>query len=96
MRVFTEKLIPRRWDDARQPTPTEVKATHIVAVPIQSASAKVRVGPPGDDDEDYNLDVWAGVLPMRTVFGELDPDPRLTGGINVPDYLLKYKESKPL
>jgi len=94
LKIFTEKLIPGRWDDARQPTPNESKATHIVSVPIDSASAKVRVGPPGDDDEDYLLDVWAGVLPMRTVFGELEADPRLTEGISVPDYIEAYAASK--
>ena len=94
LKIFTEKLIPGRWDDARQPTPNEAKATHIVSIPIDVASAKVRVGPPGDDEEDYALDVWAGVLPMRTVFGELEADPRLTDGIPVPDYIQQYAASK--
>ena len=74
LEIFTEKLIPGRWADARQPNETETKATHIVSVPIDLASAKVRVGPPGDDEEDYALDVWAGVLPMRAVFGELQAE----------------------
>lgn len=94
LEIFTEKLIPGRWDDARQPTAIESKATHIVSVEIDTASAKVRVGPPGDDDEDYNLDVWAGVLPMRTVFGELDADSQLKDGITVPSYLNAYASSK--
>lgn len=94
LEIFTEKLIPHRWDDARQPSPNEAKATHIVSIPIDSASAKIRVGPPGDDDEDYALDVWAGVLPMRTVFGELDADPRLKEGVALPDYLSAYAQSK--
>lgn len=94
LEIFTEKLIPGRWDDARLPNANEAKATHIVAVEIDMASAKVRVGPPGDDDEDYALDVWAGVLPMRTVFGELDVDPLLKEGVDVPDYLLAYQASK--
>ena len=94
LEIFTEKLIPGRWADARQPTPNEAKATHIVTVPIHSASAKVRVGPPGDDDEDYVLDVWAGVLPMRTVFGDLIVDPLLKDGLEVPPYLHDYANSK--
>lgn len=94
LEIFTEKLIPGRWDDARQPTPNESKATHIVSVPIDLASAKVRVGPPGDDDEDYSLDVWAGVLPMRTVFGELEADPLLKDGVAVPQYIEAYRDSK--
>lgn len=94
LRIFTEKLIPGRWDDARQPNPTESKATKIVRIPIDLASAKIRVGPPGDDDEDYGLDVWAGVLPMRTVFGDLVPDDRLKDGVPVPDYIHEYAATK--
>lgn len=90
LEIFTEKLIPGRWDDARKPTPNESKATLIVAMPIDLASAKVRLGPPGDDEEDYALDVWAGVLPMKTVFGDLEPDPLLKEGIPAPDYLKQY------
>jgi len=94
LEIFTDKLIPGRWDDARQPTPIESKATTIVEVPIELASAKVRVGPPGDDDDDYALDVWAGVLPMRQVFGELVVDPRLKEGVDVPKYINDYAASK--
>ena len=94
LEIFTEKLIPGRWDDARQPNATEAKATHIVSVPIDMASAKVRVGPPGDDDEDMALDVWAGVLPMRTVFGEPEADGLLKEGIEVPNYIKAYAASK--
>lgn len=93
LKIFTEKLIPGRWDDARPPSPTEAKATHIVRIPIESASAKVRVGPPGDDDKDYALDVWAGVLPMHTVFGDLTADPLLKAGVEAPDYLNDYAQS---
>ena len=88
---FTEKLIPGRWADARQPTPTEMKATTIVAVTIESASAKIRTGPPKDDEEDYALPIWAGVLPIHQQTGVLEADPLLTEGIGVPDYLLRYQ-----
>ena len=94
LEIFTEKLIPHRWDDARQPSAKEEKATHIVSIPIESASAKVRVGPPGDDDEDYALDVWAGVLPMQTVFGKLEADPLLKEGVDVPTYVVDYANSR--
>lgn len=94
LQIFTDKLIPGRWDDARQPTPLESKATTIVEIPIELASAKVRVGPPGDDDEDYALDVWAGVLPMRKIFGDLVVDPRLKEGIDVPQYINDYAASR--
>ena len=64
MHAFTERLIPGRWDDARQPNEVEIKATSVVAIPIELASAKIRTGPPGDDDEDMALSVWAGVIPI--------------------------------
>lgn len=95
LRIFTEKLVPGRWDDARQPNVTESKATKIVRVPIDLASAKVRIGPPGDDDEDYALDVWAGVLPMHTVFGRFKPDDKLKDGVDIPQYLHDYAATKP-
>ncbi len=94
LKIFTEKLIPGRWDDARIPNAKEAKATHIVSIPIESASAKIREGGPGDDEEDYALDVWAGVLPMQPVFGELIADNRLKEGISVPDYLAEYAQSR--
>ena len=93
LRIFTDKLIPARWDDARQPTPNESKATTIVRIPIDLASSKIRTGAPKDEKEDYDLDVWAGVLPMRTVFGELEADPVLKEGIEVPSYLTDYAKS---
>lgn len=87
---FTEKLIPGRWDDARRPNDNELKATHVVSIPIDMASAKVREGMPSDDEADYDLDVWAGVVPMHTVFGDLIADDRLKDGIPSPDYLHTY------
>jgi len=84
---FTEKLIPGRWADARQPTPVEMKATAVVRVEIENASAKIRTGPPGDDEEDLSLPVWSGLLPIQTTFGQPEPAPDLTAGIAVPDYL---------
>jgi nitroimidazol reductase NimA-like FMN-containing flavoprotein (pyridoxamine 5'-phosphate oxidase superfamily) len=90
MANFTNKLIPGRWDDARQPNKNEMKATAVVAIPIDMASAKVRVGPPGDDEEDYALDVWAGVLPIAQRFLTPQDDPRLKPGITVPNYIREY------
>jgi nitroimidazol reductase NimA-like FMN-containing flavoprotein (pyridoxamine 5'-phosphate oxidase superfamily) len=84
---FTEKLIPGRWHDARQPNAVELKATAVVAVTIESASAKIRTGPPKDDEEDYALDVWAGVVPLHQSVGAVQPDPRLRPEIAVPAYL---------
>jgi uncharacterized protein len=80
--AFTEKLLPGRWDEARRPNRKELKATTILAMPIGEASAKVRTGPPDDDDsEDAALDVWAGVIPILTSFGEPEPSPGLRPGI---------------
>lgn len=90
---FTEKLLPGRWDDVRAPNAAEFKATAVVAVTIESASAKVRTGPPKDDEEDYALPVWAGVLPTRQVFGDLVADPQLREGIAVPEYLRAYMQT---
>jgi nitroimidazol reductase NimA-like FMN-containing flavoprotein (pyridoxamine 5'-phosphate oxidase superfamily) len=84
---FTEKLIPGRWHDARQPNAVELKATAIVAVTIESASAKIRTGPPKDDEEDYALGMWAGVVPLHQSVGPVQPDPRLRPEIAVPAYL---------
>jgi nitroimidazol reductase NimA-like FMN-containing flavoprotein (pyridoxamine 5'-phosphate oxidase superfamily) len=87
MRRLTEKLVPGRWDDARQPSDKEFKGTTLVAFPIDLASAKVRSGPPGDDEEDYDLTVWAGVIPLTLTPGTPVPDPRLPEGIALPGYL---------
>lgn len=84
---FTERLLPGRWEDAREPNPQELKATLIVRVAIESASAKSRSGPPKDDAEDLELPVWAGVLPLRQQFGALVPAPDLRLEIAVPGYL---------
>lgn len=87
LEVFTNKMCPGRWDDVRQPTANEWKATMVLAFDIREASAKIRSGPPKDDDEDYSLDVWAGVQPLRLVRGELIADPALKAGVPVPGYL---------
>src|SRR5215213_8164482 len=90
LEAFTERLIPGRWQDARLPNPLELKQTTIVAVPIESASAKLRSGPPGDEAEDYELPVWAGVLPLRQVAGTPVADAQLKPGVELPDYLRDF------
>ena len=87
MEVVTEHMIRGRWREARQPTPQELDATAVVAVPIESASAKIRTGPPIDDEHDYDLAVWAGVLPIRQAVGEPEKDPRLKDGIPLPPFV---------
>jgi hypothetical protein len=79
--AFTERLIPGRWDEVRPPTAKELKAIQVLALPLSEASAKVRSGPPVDDEEDYALDTWAGVIPLDTVARTPTPDSRLTDGI---------------
>lgn len=87
LEAFTEKMCPGRWNDIRKPTAGEWKATMVIALPIEDASAKVRTGPPVDDDEDYDLDVWAGVLPMAIEKKTPVTDPKLKDGVSLPDYL---------
>lgn len=79
--AFTERLLPGRWGEVRPPTIKELKAIHVLAIDIDEASAKVRAGGPLDDEDDYALDVWAGVVPLALAAGEPLPDPRLRAGI---------------
>jgi nitroimidazol reductase NimA-like FMN-containing flavoprotein (pyridoxamine 5'-phosphate oxidase superfamily) len=81
LRAITENLVPGRWDAVRRPTRKELAATTLIALPLAEASVKIRKGPPTDEDEDYALDVWAGVLPISETFGEPVPDPLLRPGI---------------
>jgi uncharacterized protein len=92
--AFAERIAPGRWADARPPTPQELKATSILALPLDEASARVRTGPPVDGDADHALDVWAGVVPMRLVRGEPVPDPALRFGIEVPRYLREARDDR--
>jgi nitroimidazol reductase NimA-like FMN-containing flavoprotein (pyridoxamine 5'-phosphate oxidase superfamily) len=75
LRAFTERLLPGRWEEARRPTDRETRATTILAIPIDRATAKVRTGPPSDDEADLSLEVWAGVVPIRSTAGTPEPDP---------------------
>jgi uncharacterized protein len=80
--AFTEKLLPGRWDEVRQPNAKELKATEILALEIDEASAKLRSGGPDDDDSpDAELDTWAGVVPILTTYGAPEPSPGLNPGI---------------
>jgi nitroimidazol reductase NimA-like FMN-containing flavoprotein (pyridoxamine 5'-phosphate oxidase superfamily) len=86
LRILSEHILPGRWDDTRQPNERELKATSVLRVPIEEFSAKVRVGPPIDDEEDYSFPTWAGVVPMEMVAGKPLADRRLLPGQNVPGY----------
>ena len=85
--ALVEHIVPGRTADARPATAKEVKGTKVLAVPLDEASLKVRTGGPVDDDEDYALPVWAGVLPLASVPGPLVPDARLDPSVAVPGYL---------
>jgi nitroimidazol reductase NimA-like FMN-containing flavoprotein (pyridoxamine 5'-phosphate oxidase superfamily) len=89
-RAITDHVAPGRAEDARMPTAEEYRQTLLLALPIDEASAKVRTGPPKDEDEDVPLPVWAGVLPLRTAAGEPEPAPDLADGIGVPPYVRAY------
>lgn len=91
LRVIAEQVIAGRWDEVRAPNEKELKATTVLEFSIEEASAKMRTGPASDDEEDYALPVWAGILPLRLQAQEPMPDSRLPDGIRVPDYLLRYR-----
>ncbi|NOT75966.1 MAG: pyridoxamine 5'-phosphate oxidase family protein [Cyclobacteriaceae bacterium] len=95
LEVFTEKVCPGRWNDVRKPTDNEWKATMVIGFKIQEASAKVRVGPPKDDDEDYDMNVWAGVVPLKTIRLTPEADPVLKKGIELPAYLGNDMDQRP-
>ncbi len=83
--------MPGRWDDVRAPSENELKATAVLALPIEEASAKVRSGGPLDDEEDYALSAWAGVIPLLSSAGAPEPDERLRAGIVTPAYANAYR-----
>jgi nitroimidazol reductase NimA-like FMN-containing flavoprotein (pyridoxamine 5'-phosphate oxidase superfamily) len=85
--AFVEHVVPGRTADARPATPLEVKGTKVLALPLAEASLKVRTGGPSEEPEDYDLPVWAGVMPLTTTVGALVPDDRLDPAVAVPSYL---------
>jgi len=90
LRVLSEHILPGRWDDSRQPNERELKATSVLHVPIEEFSAKVRVGPPIDDEEDYSFPTWAGVIPLEMKAGTPINDPRLDPERRAPEYARSY------
>jgi uncharacterized protein len=91
LQAIVEHIVPGRWPEVRAPTDSELKATSVLAIPIDEASAKVRTGPPLDDEEDYALPVWAGVIPLATEACAPEPDPRLAPGITPPAHVSGYR-----
>jgi nitroimidazol reductase NimA-like FMN-containing flavoprotein (pyridoxamine 5'-phosphate oxidase superfamily) len=91
LEAIVEHIVPGRWPDVRWPTENELKATAVLALTIEEASAKVRSGPPLDDEEDYAMDVWAGVIPFASEPLEAQADPRLDAGVAPPRYVTGYR-----
>jgi len=94
LRLLSEHILPGRWVESRQPNDKEIKATLVMRLPIEEFSAKVRQGPPIDDDEDYAFPTWAGVIPLKLVPGAPIDDPRLEGGREAPAYASRYSRKK--
>ena len=90
LEALTEHFVPGRWAEVRWPTELELKATSVLKLPITEASAKIRTGDPVDDDEDYSMNVWAGVIPLTMADGEPIADSKLADGITVPEHVSKY------
>jgi hypothetical protein len=94
LEILTEHVIPGRWKEVRSPNSTEMKQTIVLSIPIEEASAKIRTGNPGDDEEDLYLDVWAGVLPLKISTGIPIADTKMQFEKPVPDYVLNYERNK--
>jgi hypothetical protein len=92
LRALSEHIVPGRWDDARQPNEKELKATSVMRVPITEFSAKVRVGPAIDDDEDYSFPTWAGLIPLEMTVGTPITDDRCER--EVPGYVRNYSRTR--
>ncbi len=92
LRALSEHILPLRWDDTRSPNEKELKATSVLRIPIQEFSAKVRVGPPIDDEDDYDFPTWAGVIPLELKAGSPMPDERCQQAL--PEYLEKWSRKK--
>ena len=91
LKAFTDGLWPGRWDMLRKMTAQELKATTVLSLSLEEASAKVRTGPPGDDEEDYALPIWAGVIPVQQQILAPVDDPRLLPGLTAPEHITKFK-----
>ncbi len=90
LEAFTEQVVPGRWAEIRWPNEQELKGTLVLALPLEEVSAKVRTGPPSDDEEDMNQPVWAGVLPLSLTAAAPITAPDLRVDVAPPDYVLKY------
>jgi uncharacterized protein len=90
LEAFVEHVTPGRWDMLRPVTSQELKGTTVLSMKLSEVSAKVRTGPPKDDEEDYALPIWAGVLPLKLVGGRPEPDPRMTQSVPIPEHAQRF------
>jgi len=95
IRALIEHVARGRWDDIRRPSGQEMLRTLVVRLPINEASAKLRSGPPLDDEDDYALPIWAGVVPLRLTAGAAEKDSRVAAGIDAPAYVARYSRPAP-
>lgn len=94
LEAITNHILPGRQDEARKPNEKELNATSVVLLKIDEASAKIRSGPLKDEEEDYDLPVWAGVVPFSKKIEQSKEDPKLKSGILLPDYIEKFIKLK--
>ena len=92
LRALSEHILPRRWEDVRQPNEKELRATAVLRIAIEEFSSKVRTGPPIDDEPDYTFPTWAGVIPLQMESGAPIPDARC--GLELPEYLRDYRRTE--
>jgi len=92
LRALSEHMIPGRWDYVREPNERELQQTTVLSVPLNEASAKIRTGQPVDDDEDYDLPIWAGILPLRLFAQTPVADPLLRMDVDIPDHVRSYRQ----
>jgi len=90
LKIISDHIIDGRWEECRAPNLKELKATKVIKIDIDEISAKVRAGGPIDDKNDYELDYWAGVIPIKNIVTEARPDEKLKPGINVPEHVKNY------
>ncbi len=93
LKALTEHIVPNRWQEIRLPNELELKATTVLSLPIEEASAKIRTGNPVDDEEDYDLDVWAGVIPLKMTAEQAIADEKLKKEVPIPAYVTDYKRA---
>lgn len=91
LRMLVDRFVPGHWDSLRPPSEQEIKATMVVSMPITEASAKIRTGPPVDEEEDYAFPVWAGVVPIVQAVQPPEPDPRNLPGVAMPEALARFR-----